>query len=100
MCGSLIGGITPRNFYIANTLLPHQIGATDNNGSVIGPSADSMPVFASDEGGVIQLFANKRLSYISFGLGITQAQSLAHYNAVVQMRTCFGGGLDTDPNIV
>lgn len=98
VCSSRIAA-NQRNLYWANSTTPHASIFTDALADGINSlPTNTMPVFATSENTVISLFLNKRLSYASFGLGLTQAESLAEYNAVVALRTCFGGGLDTGPN--
>lgn len=79
--------------YYANSLNPHSSVFNDTTVETSGPSATRpMYVLASNENGVSTNQSGKRISFVSFGLGLTSAQSLALFNAVQALRIAFGGG--------
>ncbi len=78
--------------YYANSSNAH---ASVFNDTVLNPGTvplSELFVLASKENGTAGFFSNKRISYVSTGPALTTAQSLAHYNAVQQLRTSYGGG--------
>ncbi len=88
-----------RDCYIANSTTPHFSAASSVLNDTQFPAGGPMAILGSIESAIAALFSPKRVSFIAFSTGLSSAQSLANYNAVVHARTIMGGGLDTDPNI-
>lgn len=78
--------------YFANSTSPH---ASKFNSVALEAAAaltSVMPVFANNANGIIDSMSHKRLSAVTFGTGLTSAESLALYNAIQAFRTAIGGG--------
>ncbi len=91
--------VNRRDIYLANSTTPHASYANSVVPDAQFPAGGPMPLFCTFENPTFTFFTPKRLSFVAFSTGLTSADSLANYNAVVHCRTVMGGGLDTDPNI-
>lgn len=77
----------------ANSSNAHaQLGATNTNAIAGLVNTFSTYIFRLNFTGGAN-WSTKRLSFIAYHEGLTQAQSLTLYNAVVALRTALGGGL-------
>jgi hypothetical protein len=52
----------------------------------------AVSLFVANLSGVLTSFSSDRLSFAALHTGLTQAESLSLFNAVVAMRTSLGGG--------
>jgi hypothetical protein len=81
-----------RAFFANSTNVHAQIGSTDATNYAGAGSSAAASLFAINLSGVISNFCSDRLSFAGYHTGLTQAQSLTLFNAVVAMRTALGGG--------
>jgi hypothetical protein len=79
--------------YKANSSTGHaQLGATNAAASAGGGGTIPVFCFARNNNAGGTSFSTKRLSFSSIHFGMTQAQSLAYFNAIQALRTSLGGG--------
>lgn len=82
------------NLYFANSGTAHgPIVATNTfNAGALATSTAAMYCFAFNAAGSASGFSAHRISFSAVHKGLTQAQSLAFFNAIQALRTALGGG--------
>jgi hypothetical protein len=85
---------TDHKLYFANSSNAHaQIGATDATNYAGAGTSVAVSLFVANLSGVLTSFSSDRISFAALHTGLTQAESLSLFNAVVAMRTALGGGV-------
>lgn len=80
------------SIYIASSGTVHAKIAQNVNAEVNFASNLPMYAWAWNNNGATANFSDRRISYLGYHHGLTQAQSLTHFNAVQAFRTSLGGG--------